>query len=108
MEELWLQVQKGEGWVTRRGRGLWSFMGGGECVVYACLWPDGQIYDVTEQCICQGMLDSAVFRQLGPDCHHVWLHFSNPEAANRRQRYQPPDQSAGGRKKSKKAPRRRR
>ena len=105
MAELWLQVQKGEGWVTRRG--FWSFIGGGEYVVYACLWPDGQIYDLTEQSICQGMLDTAVFRQLGPDCHQVWLHFNNPEAANRRQRYQPRNESAG-QKKSKKAPRRRR
>ena len=100
-----MQVQKGEGWVTRKG--FWSFVGGGDYVVYACLFPDGQIYDVTEASVCQGMLDTAVFRQLGPDCHQVWLHFGNPEAANRRQRYQPPNESAGGRKKGKKARRRR-
>ncbi|KAL3150637.1 hypothetical protein ABBQ32_000438 [Trebouxia sp. C0010 RCD-2024] len=104
-EEDQLQVQKGEGWVTRKG--LWAFMGGGVYVVYACLFPDGHVYDVSELSICQGMLDSAAFRQLGADCCKVWLHFGNPEAANRRQRYQPPNESSGGRKKGKKTRRRR-
>ena len=83
-------------------------MGLGEYVVYASLFPDGDIYDVTELSICQGMLECQAFRQLGPDCCKVWLHFGNPDAANRRQRYQPANESAGAKKgKGKKARRRR-
>ena len=96
-----MQVLKGEGWVTRKG--FLSFFSMGQFVVYACLFPDGQIYDVTELSVCQGMLDSAAFRQLGPDCCKVWLHFGNPDAANRRQRYQPPNESSGRKGKGKKA-----
>lgn len=87
-----MQVKKGEGWVTQSG-----WFGFGDYVVYASLFPDGTIYDVTELSVCQGMLNSAAFRQLGSDCCKVWLHFGDPEASKQRQRHQAPNET-GGRK----------
>ncbi len=92
----------GEGWVAHKG--FMSLFGRGYLVVYACLFPDGTIYDVTEMSVCQGMLSSAAFRQLGPDCCKVWLHFSNPEAGRQRQRHQPPHEAAGGRQRQRHQP----
>ncbi len=104
---FYLQVKMGEGWVTQQG--FWSFLNQGELVIYACLHPDGAIYDVTELSVCQGMLDSGAFRQLGVDCCKVWLHFGNPDAARQRQRYQAPQEPpAGGRKNKRPKGRRRR
>lgn len=53
-----------------------------EYTVYACLHPDGDIYEVTELATCQGMLNSTVFQQLGADCCKVWLTF-NPQTSHR-------------------------
>ncbi|KAA6423225.1 MAG: hypothetical protein FRX49_07212, partial [Trebouxia sp. A1-2] len=99
-------VKMGEGWVTQQG--FWSFLNQGELVIYACLHPDGAIYDVTELSVCQGMLDSGAFRQLGVDCCKVWLHFGNPDTTRQRQRYQPAHDFPTGNRKNKRAKGRRR
>ena len=115
-----LQVKKGDGWVTYKHNGFYRLFNQ-ELLVYACLHPEGDIYDVTELATCQGMLDSQTFRQLGVDCCKIWLTF-NPQTTHQERRKQQrherqergyqqqqstPNSNAGGQKRGRKSRKRR-
>lgn len=101
-----LQVKQGEGWVTKKSS--WFSFGSYEVIIYACLGPTGEIYDVTESSVCHGMLQSAAFRQLGPDSCKVWLSFGPPDSTRHRGKQKVQQETAGGRKNRRQKGRRRR
>ena len=94
-------------------------------VVYACLDPDGDVYEVTEGAKCQGILHSEAFMSFGSDSCKVWLTFGNANTTHRdrqkqqqqdrrqeryarqQQRQQSTNEDAGGRKKGRKGRKRR-
>lgn len=87
-----MQVKKGEGWVTVKYFGLFNLTT--EYVVYACLQPDGEIFDVTELATCQGMLRSQAFRLQGADCCKVWLTFNPQQTQREKQQHRQQDRHA--------------
>lgn len=118
-----LQVRKGDGWVHLKQAGLFGF--NPEYVVYACLHPDGDVYELTEGAKCQGLLDSETFLSSRADCCKVWFTFGPQTTHKDRQKQQQQDQrqerytrhqqqqqqstseNAGGRKKGRKGRKRR-